>query len=178
MSSLLLLSGGIDSALCLYSEQGIELAVGFDYGQPHAIELTRAKVLAESKGVPFKLVKLPSMEKVNDVVFAGRNAVFLSVAASIAMREGIDTVIIGCNRDDFDLFPDCRLDFIRGMNAALAAYAISVYAPLLNMTKVDVVKAALAAGVKQEETWTCYNPTSSSPCGTCLACKNMEVASV
>lgn len=178
MSSLLLLSGGMDSALCLHSEQGIALAVGFDYCQPHVVELTRARALAESKGVPFKVVKLPPMTKVGDVVFAGRNAVFLSVAAAIAMSEGIGTVIIGCNRDDFDLFPDCRLDFIRGMNAALAAYSVSVYAPLLNMTKVDVVKAALAAGVKQDETWTCYTPNSSSPCGTCLACKNMEVASV
>lgn len=178
MSSLLLLSGGIDSALCLYSEQGVKLAVGFDYGQPHVIELTRAEALAESRGVPFRRVKLPAMTKVDDVVFAGRNAVFLSVAAAIAAREGIDTVIIGCNKDDFDLFPDCRLDFIRGMNAALAAYSVSVYAPLLNMTKVDVVKAALAAGIKQGETWTCYSPDSSLPCGTCLACRNMEVASV
>lgn len=178
MSSLLLLSGGIDSALCLYSEQDIKLAVGFDYGQPHVIELTRAEALAESMGVPFRRVELPAIPKVDDVVFAGRNAVFLSVATAIAASEGIGTVIIGCNKDDFDLFPDCRLDFIRGMNAALAAYSVHVYAPLLNMTKVDVVKAALVAGIKHGETWTCYSPDSSLPCGTCLACRNMEVASV
>lgn len=178
MSSLLLLSGGLDSALCLYHEQDIKLAVGFDYGQPHAIELTRAKSLAESKGVPFRLVQLPAMAKVNEVVFAGRNAVLLSVAASIAMTERISTVVIGCNRDDFNLFPDCRIGFIRGMNAALAAYSVSVYAPLLSMTKAEVVKAAVAAGVPLAETWTCYSPQSDVPCGTCLACKNMEVASV
>ena len=118
------------------------------------------------------------MEKVNEIVFAGRNAVFLSVAASIAMTEGISTIIIGCNKDDFDLFPDCRISFIRGMNAALAAYSVSVYAPLLSMTKAEVMKVAVAAGVPLEETWTCYRPQSDAPCGTCLACKNREVASV
>jgi 7-cyano-7-deazaguanine synthase len=170
--SLILLSGGMDSALCL-ARYGADLAVGFDYGQPHAIELVHAARIAEHFGVPFERHSLPAIPRVNDVVFAGRNAVLLTLAAAIAQATSIDSVVIGCNFSDAQRFPDCRPDFIKAMNTALTgAYGVRVSAPLLTMTKAQIVAEARQRGMP--ETWTCYTPTAAGQrCGKCYSCKGL-----
>lgn len=173
MKVLVLLSGGLDSATVLHLmlERGYEVrAVGFDYGQPHAIELRYARQTAERAGVPFEVVDLPYMPKVNDVVFAGRNAVLLSVAAGMAQVLGFDAVAIGCNWTDRERFPDCRAAFMGTMGEVLSeAYGVGVMAPLLQMTKAQVVQEARRLSVP--ETWSCYAPNGEEPCGECLACR-------
>lgn len=171
--SLILLSGGLDSALCL-ARYGAKQAIGFDYGQPHRIELTYAVKVAELFGVPFVVRHLPEMPRVNDVVFAGRNAVLLSVAAAHAQAAGIDRVVIGCNFSDTRRFPDCRPDFIRSMDKALSsAYGVRVFAPLLTTTKAQIVAEARERGLP--ETWTCYAPTAAGQrCGECYSCKGLQ----
>lgn len=166
--NLILLSGGMDSALCL-ARYGAELSIGFDYGQPHAIELRYAKRIADHFHVQFESIELQKMPLIDDVVFAGRNAVMLSTAASIAQSRGIDTVVIGCNSGDAHRFPDCRPEFIASIGAALSVYGVSVSAPLIGTTKAQIVSEARAIGLP--ETWTCYEPTSDGrPCGVCLSC--------
>jgi 7-cyano-7-deazaguanine synthase in queuosine biosynthesis len=96
MKKLLLLSGGMDSALCL-ARYGADLAVGFAYGQPHIIELDVASRVALHYGVQFETHTLPLMPRVNDVVFAGRNAVMLAAGAAIAQARGMSVVVIGRN---------------------------------------------------------------------------------
>lgn len=161
----------MDSALCL-ARYGAELAIGFDYGQPHAIELRYAKRIADNFHVPFDSIELQNMPMIDDVVFAGRNAVMLSTAASIAQSIGIDTVVIGCNASDAHRFPDCRPEFIASIGAALSAYGVSVSAPLIGTTKAQIVAEARAIGLP--ETWTCYAPTSDGcPCGVCLSCRGI-----
>jgi 7-cyano-7-deazaguanine synthase len=162
----------MDSALCL-ARYGADLAVGFDYGQPHAIELTYAARLAECFAVSFERQSLPATPRINDVVFAGRNAVLLTVAAAIAQARGIDSVVIGCNFSDAQRFPDCRPDFIKAMNTALTgAYGVRVSAPLLTMTKAQIVAEARKRDLP--ETWTCYAPTSAGQrCGECYSCKGL-----
>ncbi len=171
--SLLLLSGGIDSALCL-AKYGARETVGFDYGQPHVIELEYAARLAESYGVPFSIHKLPGIPRIDDVVFAGRNAVMLSYAASLAQRAGVSTIVIGCNFSDAQRFADCRPEFIRAMSIALkSAYGVSVCAPLLTSSKQQIVQMAEQLNVPA--TWTCYSPThKNTPCGVCLSCKGLS----
>ena len=171
--SLLLLSGGLDSALCL-ARYGAAQAIGFDYGQPHAIELTHAAKIAAHYVVPFSVHQLPHMPRVDDVVFAGRNAVMLAVAAAHAQAAGLDSVMIGCNFSDAQRFPDCRPAFIKAIGDALrVAYGVRVAAPLLKMTKVQIVAEARERGVP--ETWTCYAPTPAGErCGECYACKGMR----
>ncbi len=170
MKALVLLSGGLDSATVLAMLRGkVDLAVGFDYGQPHAIELEYAGAIAEAEGVEFEVHKLPSIGKVGDVVFAARNAVLISTAASIAASIGCDTVAVGCNWSDWDRFADCRPDFIKAMGAVTETYGINLIAPLLRMSKAQVVQEAKRLGVG--ETWSCYAPKNGKPCGECLACK-------
>lgn len=179
MNALLLLSGGLDSATLLAAlKDQIGLCVGFDYGQPHAIELERAAVLAERYGKAFQRVEIPNMPRVNDVVFAGRNAVLLTTGAAIAQVRGLDAVVIGCNWSDLDRFPDCRPAFLRPIGEALrAAYGVSVVAPLLHMTKTQVVQEARRLDVPLDLTWTCYAPTESGdPCGECYSCRGRAYA--
>jgi 7-cyano-7-deazaguanine synthase len=169
--SLLLLSGGMDSALCLH-RFGANLAVGFDYEQPHAIELSYAERIATRYGVPFLKQNIAKMPRVNDVAFAGRNAVLLSLGAAIAQEQGMSSVMIGCNFTDAQRFPDCRPQFINAMNTALkGAYGVSVHAPLLTMTKAQIFAEARAAGLP--ETWTCYAPQDGQRCGECYSCRGL-----
>ena len=176
MSKLLLLSGGLDSVVLLHTEPGVSLCLGFDYGQPHKVELEQARYWAETLGVEYREVKLPNLPRVNDVVFAGRNAVMLALAAAVAQEKGLSEVLIGCNGSDSDRFPDCRLDFLRGMNKTLSAYGVTVYAPLLNKTKAQIVGMAKQLGISPGTTWTCYSPKEGKPCGGCYSCKGLEVA--
>jgi 7-cyano-7-deazaguanine synthase len=169
--NLILLSGGLDSALCLH-RYGADLAIGFDYGQPHAIELQYAERIAAKYGVPFERHVLPTMPRVNDVVFAGRNAVMLSAAAAIAQTRRLKHVIIGCNYSDAKRFLDCRPYFISFMHQALEyGYGVSVRAPLLKTTKQMIVAEAREVGLPS--TWTCYSPNNEQPCGGCYACKSL-----
>lgn len=178
MSKLLLLSGGLDSTLIAYTDPDIRLCIGVDYGQPHAIELEKADATAERLDLPFYVIHLPTIPKVNDVVFAGRNAVLLSVAASVAQVEGLTSVVIGCNRSDAERFPDCRPEFIDAMNSAFKSYGITVETPLISMSKSEVVIAAREAGVEENMTLTCYAPVNGKPCGVCYSCKGLENAKI
>lgn len=175
---LVLLSGGIDSAVVLETFKDYDrLAIGFDYGQPHKIELKSAEKLAANLGVPFEVVKLQNIKKSDDIVFCGRNAVLLSVAFSIAQSKNIKYVAIGNNMSDWDRFPDCRPEFIKAMNVVASVYDITLLAPLMRMTKRDVVTKARNMNLCLNDLWTCYNPVDDKPCGNCYSCigrKNAE----
>jgi 7-cyano-7-deazaguanine synthase len=169
VKTFLLFSGGLDSTLCLH-KYDVELAVGFDYGQAHAIELEYAKKIADVYNVKFQIVRIPKIDKTDDLVFAGRNAILLSHAASIAQAEGLDQVMIGCNKSDAEMFPDCRPEFIASISIAFEiAYGVSISAPLLKMTKKEI-----KAESPFLDTWTCYQPKDGRPCGVCYSCRSLE----
>lgn len=177
MKTLVCLSGGIDSAVVLHmmKERGPCEAVGFNYGQPHAIELIDAHILAEN--TPFRIVNLGKIHLIDDVVFAGRNLIIASHAISIAASEGFDAIAIGCNWSDSIRFPDCRIEFWNAISSASKdAYGISIWRPLLHMSKAQVVAEALRRGINLEKTWSCYSPIDNLPCHECLACKTREDA--
>lgn len=180
MKTLVPLSGGIDSAvvlaLLLAEGQQVE-AIGFDYDQPHVIELERAAKIANHHSVPFFVVRLPTMPRVDDVVFAGRNLVLAAHAISMAHARGFDAIALGCNASDYERFPDCRSSFWKAVGeAAEAAYGIKVSTPLLNTTKSGVVELAHHYGVPLDLTWSCYAPRNGEPCGDCLGCNTRAKA--
>lgn len=180
MRDLILLSGGLDSALCLRlsMENGRNpIALGFDYGQPHKVELTYAKALAASLGVTLLTESLPTLGKSDDIVFVGRNLLFIASAVPVAVRLGCDNIVIGVNASDYARFPDCRESFMRAASTATEVYGVTVSAPLIGMSKADVVKAYKAIGGQVDDTWTCYQPTPSGDrCGTCYSCLGLEEA--
>lgn len=171
MKTLLLLSGGMDSSLCLKEHCDIVYeTIGFDYGQPHAIELNYAAKLAMEYGKPFRKVVLPFIPRVNTLVFAGRNSVLLSHAVSFAQANGLDSVMIGCNKDDEECFPDCRQPFLEALGSAFySGYGVKLLYPLLNSTKKQIKERSLGM-----ETWTCYSPTpDNKQCNQCYSCKGL-----
>ena len=108
-----------------------------------------------------------------------RNSVFLSLALGLAEVVGARDLYIGVNAVDYSGYPDCRPEFIRAFEqlAALATKAgvegaqFRIHAPLSGMTKGDIIRAGLAAGVDYSLTHSCYDPTADgAACGRCDSC--------
>ena len=106
-----------------------------------------------------------------------RNSIFLSLAASLAEVEGAEAIYFGANALDYSGYPDCRPEFIeafeemirRGTRAGSEGKRIRVVAPLLRMTKAEIVKLGRELGVPFEWTWSCYEG-KDTPCGECDSC--------
>ncbi len=108
-----------------------------------------------------------------------RNTIFLGLALGLAEVVGATDLYIGVNAVDYSGYPDCRPEFIRAFEglAALATKAgvegkrFTIHAPLSGMTKADIIRAGLAAGVDYSLTHSCYDPAlDGGACGRCDSC--------
>jgi len=109
-----------------------------------------------------------------------RNTIFLSFALAYAEVTGSSAIFIGVNAIDYSGYPDCRPEFIRAFEtmANLATRTgvegtthLQIHAPLMKMTKADIVREAVALGVDLKLTHSCYDPASDGkPCGHCDSC--------
>jgi 7-cyano-7-deazaguanine synthase len=109
-----------------------------------------------------------------------RNTVFLSFALGWAETLDAQDIFIGVNALDYSGYPDCRPEFLEAFErlANLATKAgvegtqkLTIQAPLLHMTKADVVRKGTALGIDFGETSSCYDPSpNGAPCGHCDAC--------
>ncbi len=110
-----------------------------------------------------------------------RNTIFLSVALGYAEVIGAFDIFIGVNAVDYSGYPDCRGEFIRAFeamaNLATAAAVegrgkFRIRAPLLEMTKCQIIRTGLALGVDYSMTHSCYDPADDgAACGRCDACR-------
>lgn len=171
-SALVLLSGGQDSTTCLFwaKKQFEEVrALGFDYGQKHQVEVEQARVIADKAEVPYDLMGMDGVlsgsaltEHDKDVSAAherdedlpasfvpGRNALFLSAAASYAYNRGITDLVGGMCQTDYSGYPDCRRAFIDAMETSLSLALdvdIRIHTPLMYLTKAETWKLAADLG--------------------------------
>lgn len=108
-----------------------------------------------------------------------RNSIFLAIGYAWAETLGCDRVYIGVGKDDWDEYPDCRPEFInmidRALNYASKGYTekgkeISLVTPIIEMSKIEIVKKGIELGVPFEDTWSCYRDGRIA-CSECLACK-------
>ena len=110
-----------------------------------------------------------------------RNTIFLSYALAYAEVIGAFDIFIGANMLDYSGYPDCRYEYLQAYekmaNLATAATVsgankISINAPLLKMTKSQIIKKGLDLGVDYSLTLSCYDPTiEGTPCGHCDSCQ-------
>ena len=110
-----------------------------------------------------------------------RNSVFLSFALGWAEVLGAFDIFIGVNALDYSGYPDCRPEFISAFEtlANLATRAgvegagkFRIHAPLIELSKAEIVKQGLALGVDYRLTHSCYDPTSTGlACGLCDSCR-------
>ena len=171
-AALVLFSGGQDSTTCLFwALKRFESvhALGFDYGQKHAVEIQQANQIAEKADVPFEVIDMAGTlsgsaltEHNKDVSAAhernenlpasfvpGRNALFLSTAASYAYNRGVCDLIGGMCQTDYSGYPDCRRVFIDSIQTSLSLAMdedLRIHTPLMYLTKAETWKLAADLG--------------------------------
>jgi 7-cyano-7-deazaguanine synthase len=108
-----------------------------------------------------------------------RNTIFLSYALAAAEVNGAGDIFIGANYIDYSGYPDCRPDYLQAFQkmANLATKAsvtgeisFKINAPLLKLTKKDIILKALKIGAPLELTHSCYDPIEGMACGVCDSC--------
>lgn len=197
-------SGGMDSATLLgmaRHDRLKPLAVGFRYGSKHnAWELAAAQQVASAMQIDFTIIDLSSAFRsiqsalLNDdlavpkghpeapqqraTVVPGRNMIFASVLAGIAMSEGIRHLWMGMHAGDAAIYPDCRPDFVAGVRSAVGAaaeYRLDVTAPYLLLNKEAILRDGIRFQVPYHLTRTCYR-NQAIACGTCGSCQERLAA--
>lgn len=202
VKAIVLLSGGLDSAtvLAMARQDHQCIAVSFDYGQRHRVELTAAKRVALAGGaIDHRILTLPIGElggsALTDATIAvpeanesedipvtyvpARNTIFLSMALGLAEVTNARNIYIGANAVDYSGYPDCRPEFIDAFEqlANLATRegvegdGFRIRAPLIDMSKAEIIRAGIELGVDYSLTISCYNPsTEGLACGRCDSC--------
>lgn len=108
-----------------------------------------------------------------------RNTIFLSYALAWAEVLGARDIYIGVNALDYSGYPDCRPEYIEAFekmaNLATAAgvdgtRAIRIHAPLVHLTKAEIIRRGVALGVDYGITHSCYDPVDGLACGECDSC--------
>ena len=109
-----------------------------------------------------------------------RSTVFLSLALALAEARGATAIGLGVNAIDYSGYPDCRPEFLDAFRhlAALATkagvegHAPEIVAPLVDLTKAEIVALGVELGLDQGLTTSCYDPDASGrPCGHCDSCR-------
>ena len=189
------------TALALARAQGFACyALSFDYGQRHATELNAARQVAAAMGVlehkvlPLSLdaiggsaltdsaIEVPEQggEGIPVTYVPARNTVFLSLALGWAEVLGARDLFVGVNAVDYSGYPDCRPEYIQAFEklANLATKAgvegehFQVHAPLIEMTKAEIIRQGNRLGVDYALTVSCYQADEQGrACGRCDSCR-------
>ena len=175
------------------------VALTFDYGQRHRIEIDRASAVAGRYGAEWLCVELDASRwggsaltdasvpvpvdgveenAIPATYVPARNLIFLAVAMGVAEARDADAVYLGVNALDYSGYPDCRPEFIDSFRqtAALAlkrgveGRPVDIRTPLIDLSKADIVRLGVDVGAPLELTWSCYLG-GDRPCGECDACR-------
>jgi 7-cyano-7-deazaguanine synthase len=190
------------TCLAIAHSQGFSAyCLSFDYGQRHSAELQAAARVAQALGAAeHRILDLALAQfggsaltdKRIDVPVAGvkpgipvtyvpaRNTIMLSLALAWAEVLGSRDIFVGVNAVDYSGYPDCRPDYIAAFEAManLATRAgvegvkLSIHAPLINLSKADIIRAGTALGVDYGLTVSCYQADElGRACGVCDSCR-------
>jgi 7-cyano-7-deazaguanine synthase len=196
---VVLVSGGLDSTTALYDavqKHRVVTAISFDYGaKHHGRELPEAAWHAERLQIPHVILSLPFVgaqfssallcggaeipkghyeeDSMKQTVVPFRNGIMLAIAAGVAESRGAEALVIAAHAGDHAIYPDCREEFMRSMEAAIreGTYArIRVLRPFIDHDKAAIVRRAAELGVAMERTWSCYvgGEVHCGECGTCV----------
>lgn len=191
--AIVLLSGGIDSMLCLdfaISEGLDTVALFFDYGQRQLRQESEAVTrLAAHYHVPLMRLELdfsfmqktqcmlnPKVE-VNKYTMdiPMRNLIFLAHAAAVAETLNVHEICSGVRREDTENFPDCSLQFVQAFEYLIPLCTnskrdIKIHMPLFHASKRLVMRIVKGLELPLDMTWSCYDPKEGEACQLCPAC--------
>jgi 7-cyano-7-deazaguanine synthase len=182
------------------SEGYVCYSLSFDYGQRHRAELLAADRVSRALGdVEHKVVHLnldtiggsaltdtaiavpeEETEGIPVTYVPARNTVFLSIALGWAEVLGANDIFIGVNAVDYSGYPDCRPEYIEAFEAmanlatkaGVEGHKLTVHAPLIDMSKGEIIRAGLDLGVDYSLTVSCYQATADGlACGRCDSCR-------
>jgi 7-cyano-7-deazaguanine synthase len=175
-------------------------ALSFDYGQRHAAELHAARRVATALGaVEHRVLEMPigqfghsaltdtaisvpesTTDGIPVTYVPARNTIFLACALGFAEVLDARHIYLGVNAVDYSGYPDCRPEFIRAFEAlanlatraAVEGRPVCIHAPLIEMSKADIIRRGLQLGVDYAMTVSCYQPDDSGrACGRCDSCR-------
>ncbi len=176
------------------------IALSFSYGQKHAKELDVAKKLAPQLGIKEhhvievnlslwggssltdKNLAIPKDGVEEGIIpstyVPGRNTVFIAIALSLAEAKQAQAIYLGINAVDYSGYPDCRPEYLQAFQqlanlsskAGIEGHAPQLVAPLVNLSKVEIIKKAISLNVPIHQTWSCYQG-GENPCGVCDSCR-------
>ena len=175
-------------------------ALSFDYGQLHRAELKAASFIAEVLGAKeHRVMEIPigtlggsaltdasipvpdeGGEGIPVTYVPARNTVFLSLALAWAEVLQAEAIFIGVNAIDYSGYPDCRPEFITAFQAlaglatkqGVANNPVTVKAPLVDLTKAEIITRGVELGIDYSLTVSCYRADGTGrACGQCDACR-------
>jgi len=188
-------------AAALVRDEGYELVtLGIDYGQRHRSELSAAAILStwlgalEHRVVALDLrtiggsaltadIPLPRHQESDGIPITyvpARNTVFLALALGLAEVVDASALVIGANAVDYSGYPDCRPAFLDAFGrlaevatkAGVEGHAPRVLAPILDMSKAEIVRTGVRLAVPFADTISCYDATEDGlACACCEACR-------
>jgi 7-cyano-7-deazaguanine synthase len=189
------------TVLAIALDQGFECyALSMDYGQRHLSELDAARRVALAQGVtrhqlmPISLdsfggsaltdksIQVPEAgdDGIPVTYVPARNTIFLSLALGWAEVLGASDIFVGVNAVDYSGYPDCRPEFISafeslanlGTKAGVEGEGFHIRAPLIQMTKAEIIRRGVALGVDYALTASCYQADErGAACGRCDSCR-------
>lgn len=171
------------------------------YGQRHKVELEAAGRVAASlasashevvcvdlariggSALTDNMIDVPkdsvNVGQIPATYVPARNTIMLAIALAHAEVIGATHIFIGVNAVDYSGYPDCRPEFIEAFErmanvatkAGIEGNRIQIHAPLIGLTKPEIIQEGLRLGVDYGLTHSCYDPSAAGiPCGHCDAC--------
>ena len=193
-----LISGGMDSAVsaAIAKNEGYEIyAITFNYGQRNKKEMESATEIAKWLNAKHKIlevnlrqiggsaltdnIEVPEETYGIPITYVpARNTIFLSFALAYAEVIDADYIYIGVNAIDYSGYPDCRPEYLEAfqkmadlaLKRSVEGRPIKIKAPLLYLSKAEIVKKGIELGVPFEKTWSCYRE-GEKHCGRCPSCE-------
>ena len=189
------------TTLAMARNRGFEChALSFSYSQRHISELTAAKRVATALGaidhrvmvvdnsgmmgsaLTDSAIEVPeeATEGIPVTYVPARNTVFLSLALGLAEVLGARDIFIGVNAVDYSGYPDCRPEYIEvferlanlATKAGVEGQEISIHAPLIEMTKDQIIRQGVDLGIDYALTVSCYQADDEGrACGVCESCR-------
>jgi 7-cyano-7-deazaguanine synthase len=181
-------------------------ALSVNYGQRHVREIDAARAVAAALGVARHVeltldlsafggsaltadIAVPKDRALDSSAIPityvpARNTIFLSLALGWAEVIGASQIVIGVNALDYSGYPDCRPEFIRAFEAlttvatraGVAGEMFRIRAPLIDLTKAEIIELGLSLGLDYGITHSCYDPgPDGAPCRHCDSCRLREL---